>query len=141
MKRPVLLAVEAGASAYAGLLGALIADGERVGWLDLGRPRGAPPADLEEAASRGVLRAVAASGDRVITVKPVAGGLVLDDLLREHFLGCRLVLVRRGEGLPVLVPDDGGWRLAPPEGTAIRLSTSELVTNLRRPGFWRRLGH
>ena len=140
MKRPVLLAVADGAGAYGNLLAALAEAGERAGWLDLG-PRGAPrPDGLEQAAALGVLRAVAAAGDRVTMVKPVRGRLVLDDLLREHFRGCRLVLVRGGEGLPVLTADEAGWRLEPSSGRAARLTTGELVANLRRPSFWRRLG-
>lgn len=139
MKRPVLLEVEAGAAAYGELIGAVAATGERCGWLDLRPPSQPPPAGLAEAADAGVLRAVAAGGGRVAAVKPIRGAPVLDDLLREHFRGCRLVLVRGGAGLVRLAPDGEGWRLAPPDGPPVRQSTGELVASLRRPGFWRRL--
>ena len=76
----------------------------------------------------------------VTTVKPIRGPAVVDDLLREHFRGCRLVLVRGGEGLPRLEADGDGWRLATPGGWAVRRSTAELVADLGRPAFWRRLG-
>ena len=46
------------------------------------------------AAALGALRAVAAGGGRVGRVKPLRGAPVLRDLLREHFLGCAVVLVR-----------------------------------------------
>jgi len=139
VKRPVMLAVADGAAAYAALLGALAEAGERAGWLELAAPDLAPPAGLEEAAATGVLRAVAVGDARVTTVKPIRGAAVIDDLLREHFRGCQLVLVRGGEGLVRLAVDGDGWRLAPPAGRAVRQSTSELLSSLRRPSFWRRL--
>ncbi|MFQ5350533.1 MAG: hypothetical protein ACE5EG_08845 [Thermoanaerobaculia bacterium] len=140
MKRPVLLAVAEGAAGYAALVGALAQAGERVGWLDLRSPAADPSPALEEAAAAGALRAVAVAGGRVTTVKPIRGEAVLDDLLREHFRGCRLVLVRGGEGLVRLEAVADGWRLVPPHREAVRQSTSELLAGLRRPSFWRRLG-
>lgn len=137
-RRPVLLAVADTAAAYAGLLRALAELGGRAGWLELGAPA-APPAGLEEAAAAGVLRAVAVGGQRVTTVKPIRGAAVLDDLLREHFRGCRLVLVRGGEGLVRLTADGGGWRLESPAGRSVQRSTAELLASLSRPSFWRRL--
>ena len=139
MKRPVLLAVGEGAATYRGLLDAVAAAGERAGWLDLAASGESSPAGLEAAAAAGVLRAVAFGGGRVRVVKPVRGEPVLDDLLREHFRGCRLVLVRGGEGAARLEPEGDGWRLLPAAGAAVRLSTAELVANLGRPSFWRRL--
>lgn len=145
MKRPVLLAVDARASTYSALLTALAEAGERAGWLELGAPGVTPPESLEEAAVAGTLRAVAVGGQRVTTVKPIRGPAVLDDLLREHFRGCRLVLVRGGEGPDVeglvrLEADGDGWRLAPPSGRMVRRSTPELLASLGRPSFWRDLG-
>ncbi len=144
-KRPVLLAVTEGAAAYAGLFLALHEFGGRAGWLELGAPA-APPAGLEEAAAAGVLRAVAVGESRVTTVKPIRGAAVLDDLLREHFRGCLLVLVWGAEvpgqgieGLVRLAADGGGWLLVAPGGRTVRQSTAELLANLRRPSFWRRL--
>ncbi len=138
MKRPVLLAIDGGVAEHAALVRGLADGGERVGWLDLGSAV-APPGDLEEAAAAGMLRAVAVGGNRVTTVKPVLGATVLDDLLREHFRGCRLVLVRGGENLVRLAADGDGWRLVPPVGPAVRQSTAELIASLRRPSFWRAL--
>ncbi len=139
MKRPVMLAVDRGAVAYGSLLDAVAAAGERAGWLDLSAAGVTPPAGLEEAAAAGVLRAVAVCGGRVTSVKPIRGEAVLGDLLREHFRGCRLVLVRGGDGAVRLEPDGDGWRLAVKARPEVRLSTPELVANLRRPSFWRRL--
>ena len=138
MKRPVVLAAAAGAAAYGPLLEALAEAGERAGWLELGATEMTVPAGLGEAAAQGVLRAVAVGAGRVATVKPIRGEAVFDDLLREHFRGCRLVLVRGGEDLPQLEPASDGWRLRPPAGPGLRQSTAELVANLRRPSFWRR---
>lgn len=139
MKRPVLLAVTGVAAGYATLVGALAAEGGRTGWLELEPPDAAPPAALEDAAAAGVLRAVSVGGDRVMTVKPIRGAAVLDDLLREHFRGCQLVLVRGGEGLPRLEADGDGWRLSASPDRVVWQSTAELVANIRRPSFWRRL--
>ena len=139
MSRPVLLAVAEGATSYAPLLAGLVAAGERFGWLDLDAAPAPPPAGLEAAAAAGALRAVAVGGGRVMAVKPVRGAVVLDDLLRQHFLGCRLGLVRGGEDLVRLAAGEDGWRLTAPAGRVVRLSTAELVAKLRRPGFWRRL--
>ena len=139
MKRPVLLAVDHGVAAYSTVLRALSEDGGRAGWLELGSPGATPPAALDDAAAAGAMRAVAVRGNRVTSVKPIRGAAVLDDLLREHFRGCRLVLVRGGEGLVRLEADGAGWRLTPLDGRAVRQSTSELLANLRRPSFWRRM--
>ena len=139
MKRPVVLAVARDAAAHAVLVEAVKAGGGRAGWLDLDPPPRPAPPGLEQAAAVGVLRAVAVADGRVTSVKPVRGEAVLDDLLREHFLGCDLVLVRGGEGLVRLDAEADGWRLTPPAGPAVGQTTSQLVGNLRRPSFWRRL--
>jgi hypothetical protein len=134
-----MLAVADGATAYSALLDALAAAGERAGWLEIDSPQ-VTPGGLEEAAAGGVLRAVAVGPGRVTAVKPIRGAAVMDDLLREHFRGCQLVLVRGGEGLVRLEADGEGWRLAPTTGRAVRQTTPELVASLRRPSFWRRMG-
>ena len=145
MKRPVLLAVAAGAADFAELFEALAAAGERAGWLEVGAAGDAAIAaaerrGLEEAAAAGVLRAVAVGDGRVTAVKPVAGEPVLDDLLREHFRGCRLVLVRGGGGLPRLGREGSLWRLDGADGSIVRATGAELAAKLRRPSFQRRLG-
>ncbi len=144
MKRIHLLRTDAGPDALAGLIGAARAQGLRVGWLDLdtGEPAPVPPS-LDAAAEAGALRAVSAGAGRTVTVKRPAGPPVLRDLLREHFLGCALVVIRPagndaavdlGE-LPVLEPAGDGWRIAG-GGGALELTTGELVGRLRRPRPW-----
>jgi hypothetical protein len=134
-----MLAVEDGPASFAGLASALIEEGERLGWLDLAPVAEPLSVGLEEAAAIGVLRSVAVSPSRVSTVKPIRGEVVLDDLLREHFRGCRLVLVRGGAGLVRLAADATCWRLTAPDGTVRERTLSELVADLRRPSLWRRL--
>lgn len=131
-----LLAVEGEPAAFAPLVEALSARGRRCGWLDLRRPVEVPP-ELEAAAGLGVLRAVSAIGGRVVSVKPVRGATVLRDLLREHFTGCALVLVRGELEIAGLEPASGGWRVVRPDGAEERLSTDELVDKLGRPGWGR----
>ena len=134
MKRPHLLRVDRDAAAFVPLIAACREAGLRVGWLEVGAAAIAAPADLEAAAGAGALRAVAAAPGRTLAVKALRGAPVVADLLREHFLGCRLVLVR-GEGeAPFLEPDGGRWLLResaaePPR----RLTTGELMSVLRQP--------
>jgi hypothetical protein len=141
MKKPHLLRVEEGAERFAPLVEAARADGLRVGWLELGSPEDAPPAPvpagLEEAAALGVLRAVSAGGGRVVAVKPLRGEPVLDDLLREHFRGCALVLVRGPVDAPVLRGIEGGlWAVEPAGAAAVRFDTARLAAALRKPRPW-----
>ncbi len=110
MRAPALVAVEEGPAAFASLFAAAAAAGERVGWLELASPP-AHPGPLEEAAAQGALRAVAAGAGRTVSVKPTRGAPVLRDLLREHFLGCSLVLVRGHAGHPRLTPAGDDYRL------------------------------
>jgi hypothetical protein len=141
--RPHLLRVTREAGAFAGLIRALGEAGERVGWLELAAPSSLP-AELEAAAGRGVLRAVAAGDGRSVAVKPLKGEPVLKDLLREHFRGCRLVLVRgdlppaKDDPVPSLEPREDGW-LVTPEGAAGRtLTTDRLIAALAKPRPWNR---
>ncbi|MBV8200046.1 MAG: hypothetical protein JOZ15_05415 [Acidobacteria bacterium] len=143
MKAPHLLRVEEGPERFAALFAAMGAAGLRAGWLELRQPE--PPApSLEAAAALGARRAVAAGGGRSVAWKPLRGEPVLSDLLREHFLGCALVLVR-GTGaaavplaaVPALSPAGDGWRLARPGDAALQhYETSDLVAALRRPRPW-----
>ncbi len=135
MKLPVLLAVDAPAEVFAELFRAARAGGLRCGWLELQAPSMVPP-ELEEAAAEGVLRAVAVGAGRSVAVKPLAGAPVLRDLLREHFLGCAIVLVRGTEGFPRLSAAGDGWRLRAAERSERDLATTALVEELRRPR-WR----
>jgi hypothetical protein len=135
VKAPHLLRVEEGPERYAELVAALRGAGLRVGWLELGRETEAPPG-LERAAALGCLRAVAAGEGRTVAVKPLAGPPVLRDLLREHFLGCRLVLVRGALEAPLLAPGTGGaWSVTAAEG-ARSCTAEELAAALRKPRPW-----
>jgi hypothetical protein len=138
VKTPHLLRVEEGPEHFAELIAAVRRAGMRVGWLELGADAPATPASLDAAAAAGCLRAVAATAGRTVAVKPVAGPYVLRDLLREHFLGCRLVLVRgAAPGAPLLTPAPGGtWTVTLPAGAAVHLPTDALVAALRRPRPW-----
>lgn len=140
MKKPHLLRVTAGPPVFAPLVAAARAAGSRVGWLERTPPTPVPPtsapSSLEEAAASGVLRAVGVWEGRSVAVKPLAGPPVLGDLLREHFLGCALVLVRGEVEAPLLTPDGDAWRLEPPGEPPRRLTTPELLARLRRPRPW-----
>lgn len=153
MRQPHLLRVEEGPERFAPLLAELAAAGLRAGWLELG-PAEPAAASLESAAALGVRRAVAAGGGRSVAVKALRGEPVLRDLLREHFPGCQLVLVRvRGAepplpagiaGVPLapapaLFPSGDGWRIERAgEAAAQQFDTSELLAALRRPRPWDR---
>lgn len=139
MKTPHLARVEAPPEAFASLIAAARAEGLRVGWLDLG-PAVEPPAPLAGAADLGVLRAVAVGAQRTVTVKPMTGAPVLKDLLREHFLGCALVLVRGAADAPLLasvprlLPTGDGFRLegAAPSPSSVTFPAEALAARLRK---------
>ena len=137
MKAPHLLRVDDTPDRFAPLIEAARALGLRIGWLELGARPAPIPESLESAAGLGVLRAVSVGEGRMVAVKPMRGPSVLKDLLREHFQGCALVLVRGEVDAPSLQTEDGlSWRLTL-TGNATRLfSTSQLVTTLRKPHPW-----
>ena len=158
MRPPHLLRVEDGPERFAALLAALAAADLRAGWLEL-RPPEPAAASLETAAALGARRAVAAGGGRSLAVKALRGEPVLRDLLREHFTGCALVLVRAAPGpaavplasIPALSPAGEGWRVALPgdaagdpadsagHGAGIAVQdhdTASLLATLRRPRPW-----
>ncbi len=153
MKRIHLLRLSWGAEgpdALQRLFAAARAAGVRIGWLDLAEappPRG--PDGLEPAAAAGAFRAVAVGGGRAVSVKTTSGPPVLGDLLREHFLGCALVVVREpGAGTvegrlaaelaaaPRLEPAGGGWRVTAAGAAAREAASDELVARLRKPRPW-----
>jgi hypothetical protein len=76
---------------------------------------------------------VAVEPQRTVAVKTRRGPPVLRDLLREHFRGCRLVLVKGAVPLPLLRPRGDDWELAGFDGGLRRLTTAELVRALRSP--------
>ena len=131
MKRPHLLKVSRGAGSFGTLIAAAKAEGLRIGWLLLEATTA--PVPLAEAAALGVLRAVAVGEGRTIAVKPVRGVPVLEDLLREHFLGCRLVLVAGDLELPRLEPAGEDWVVTLSDGSTRQLTTAQLVARLRKP--------
>jgi hypothetical protein len=137
VKEPHLLRVEQDPERFARLIEAAKTAGLRVGWLDLRRPDSLP-ADLEAAASAGAMRAVAVGEGRSLVVKPLRGEPVLRDLLREHFLGCALVLVRGEVEAPSLREDGERWTVAVPGEAARDYALGGLVAELRRPNVWRR---
>ncbi len=139
MRRPPhLLAVDEGPERFAPLFAAARELGLRLGWLEL--PGGAPPpvlpADLEAAAGLGALRAVSAGGGRSVAVKPLRGEPVLGDLLREHFRGCALVLVRGTVPAPRLTLEGESWKVAPPGEAARLYSAGDFAAALRKPRPW-----
>jgi len=138
LKSPHLLRVTDPPERFASLIAAARALNLRIGWLDW--PGECPvPSALEAAAELGVLRAVAVGEGRTVSVKPLRGRPILKDLLREHFLGCALVLVRGDVDAPGLEPDQDAWRLQLPgssERTSRRLTTAELAESLRKPHPW-----
>jgi hypothetical protein len=109
------------------LIAALRADDGRVGWLDLALADPVPPA-LARPASLDVLRAVAVGPQLAIAIKPMRGAPVLRDLLREHFRGCRVVLVAGEVEAPLLASAGDGWQVG-----ERGYSTAQLVTALRGP--------
>ena len=130
MKRVHLLRVEADAKSFEGLVSAVRDDGGRVGWLELGDAD--PPWSLAGPTGAGVARAVAAGARHTISVKPRSGAPVLRDLVREHFLGCRVVLIRGEIDAPALTVDGETWTGV--RGDAAKsYSVEELVRALRAP--------
>jgi hypothetical protein len=141
VRSPHLLRVEEGPGNFDRLLAAIWALDLRAGWLELEGPVEPVPASLEAAADLGVLRAVATSAARTVTVKPRRGAPVLRDLVREHFAGCALVFVYAGTGeapdLPVLRRDGEAWRVSPAtSGVELPLSTEQVAARLRKPRPW-----
>lgn len=126
-----LLATDETAEAVAPLVAAAAAAGFRVGWLELAAPAESP-AVLGAALEAGAFRAVARTERGVVAAKRAAGPSVIEDLLREHFLGCRLVLIRGEVEAPRLAARGERWIVASPSGR-LELGTDELVARLRRP--------
>ena len=147
MKRIHLLKTELEPADLAPLIDELKGLGLRAGWLrwDPGSARslGLEPGPLAGFAGLGVLRAVAVERDRVAVLKPMAGPAVFRDVLREHFRGCAVVLVRL-EGpcpealatAPILARQGEQYAVEPVAGSGHRelcCSAVELAGRLRRP--------
>lgn len=145
MKRVHLLRHDGEPAALGPLFEAARREGVRVGWLDLGGAAEALPPALGAALDRGAFRAAAVAPGRTVAAKARSGPAVLRDLLREHFLGCALVVVRPGGGgeahpeldeAPWLEAGDGRFRVVPPAGAARELTAEALAARLRRPRPW-----
>jgi len=138
MTRPHLLVVEEGPERFGPLFAAVREIGLRIGWLDFPAPAPPPPlpADLEAAAGLGALRAVAAGGGRSIAVKPLRGAPVLPDLLREHFRGCALVLVRGEVEAPVLAAHGEDFQVTLSKDVVRLYSAVGVTAILCRPRPW-----
>lgn len=132
MKAPHLLRVEGSPQQFASLVEVARAEGLRVGWLELAEVAPLPEV-LESAAGLGVLRAVSVGTSRTVAVKPLRGAPVLKDVLREHFLGCALVLVRGEVDAPLLRPEEDGWIVELQGEAGRRFSTEKLAGELRSP--------
>lgn len=131
MKTIHLLATDEPATALAPLVAAAAAAGFRVGWLDLGVVA-EPSPSLESPVRAGFFRSVARSEAGIVTAKRVRGAPVVEDLLREHFLGCRLVFVRGESEAPRLSRRGERW-LVESASARLELTTESLVARLRRP--------
>ena len=139
MKRIHLLRVEPSSDieSFRSLIDAVRADGGRVGWL---RWRPVTPSrdeTLIEAAAESLLRHVDVDASGSVARKPRSGPAVLRDVVREHFRGCRAVLVA-GEGvgelaeIAGLAESDDGFRIEWDESVR-ELSAEDLAARLRRP--------
>ena len=102
MKAPHLLRVEEGPERFAPLVEAARAAGLRVGWLELGADAGPLP-ETSEPPPASAPCAPWRSGEAATRRRQAARGASRSssDLLREHFLGCALVLVRGEVEAPV----------------------------------------
>jgi hypothetical protein len=140
MKRPHLLAVSGGPGDFERLWTALREAGMRVGWLEWSLDSPSPQeGPLAAATQAGAARAVEIHADGAVTRKPRRGPPILDDILREQFLGCAVVFVRgsisRRPGSPSvarLEVSGDEWRIVS-GAESRRLATAALVARLRSP--------
>jgi hypothetical protein len=137
LKAPHLLRVDGSPEKFAPLIEAARALKLRVGWLELGGKGHPVPPFLEVAAGLGVLRAVEVGDGRTVVVKPMRGVPVLEDLLREHFRGCALVLVRGEIDAPTLKPEGEDWQIALPGLAGRQVTTAEVAGMLRKARPWK----
>lgn len=133
MKVPHLLRVSEPPERFASLVEACRAENLRVGWLELEGAVEPVPEVLGAAAGLGALRAVSVGAGRTVSVKPLRGEPVLRDLLREHFRGCALVLVRGEVDAPGLRPEGAAWMLDVHGFAGQAFSTAELLSAFRSP--------
>lgn len=147
MKRIHLLRHDGSPDELGPLIEAAREAGLRVGWLDGGA--GLAPEPLAAAAGAGAFRSVAVAGDRAVAFKRLGGPPVLRDVLREHFLGCALVVVTEaGAGAfgapaarelaeaPAIEPAGGGYRVTAPGEAGRVFAPGAIAARLRRPRPW-----
>lgn len=139
--KPHLLRVLRPVEDFERLIAAIRQRGERAGWLEWPPDEpaesvpGPLPVSLAAAASCGVLRAVAIGGGRSVAVKPMAGEPVLRDVLREHFRGCRLILLTGAVDAPLLEPRGKQWDIVA-AGVKQRWTTERLIAALAKTHPW-----
>jgi hypothetical protein len=133
MKAPHLLRVSEPPDRFSALIEAARSEGLRVGWLELEGVVEPVPEILDSAAGLGALRAVSVGAGRTVSVKPLRGAPVLRDVLREHFRGCALVLVRGEVDAPALRPEGAAWMLDVHGFAGQAFSTAELLSAFRSP--------
>lgn len=152
MKTPHLCWVVESPSCFEPLVEAARVLGLRVGWLHLAPS--SPSPELEPARRAGLSRSVAVGGGTVLDLRAVAGEPVLRDLIRGHFLGCRLVLLSGDPANPgvridpelelsrlwrvrgAAPADEQGaihFKLVTGDGRQRVLPVAELAERLRRP--------
>ena len=68
-----------------------------------------------------------------MSVKPVRGPSTLPNLLREHFRGCQLVLVRGAVEAPEISRATDGWTIREGTGEVRTFTTEALSKALRKP--------
>lgn len=136
MKAPHLLRVDDPPERFAPLIEAARTLSLRIGWLELGGTAHPVPPVLEAAAALSVLRAVEVGEGRTVAVKPLRGAPVLKDLLREHFRGCALVLVRGEIEAPSLRIEEPAWIVTPPGAASRSYTLEKLAETLRKPHPW-----
>jgi len=137
VKTPVLFSVSGDASDYEPLFAAARERGARIGWLELDGAAARRPMP-EGLPFTGAFRTVEVSESWTVSTKPRKGPAVLRDLLREHFLGADVVLVRGIDLYPKLARRDDAWDLEEAAGRKLRLSTEALLDRARKPELrWR----
>lgn len=142
MKTIHLLRTEPGSGfdSFHSLIDAVHSDGGRVGTLRWRPEASTGDQALIEAATGALLRAVDVTASGSVAHKPRTGPPVLRDVVREHFRGCRVVLVE-GEAagelatLPrISATADDRYRVETGDSNR-QASASELAARLRQPRF------
>ena len=132
MKTAVLFSVTGEAADFEPLIAAANERGVRVGWLAW-ESGPAKASALRNPPLVCAFRSVEVSDDWTISAKPRRGPAILRDLLREHFLGADVVLVKGLELFPRLARHGKDWELEEAVGRKRTLSTEALLDRARKP--------